>query len=102
MTRQDAPIALDFMATSFESVVAVQNMASVLQSAIGQVVQSALACVQASDLLRVDSVYLTGGSSALTPLVEALRSAMPDAELLHGNRFGGVAAGLAVAASVCV
>ncbi len=102
VTRQDALIALDFMATGFESGVAGQNMASVLQSAIGQVVQSALACVQASGLLRVDSVYLTGGSSALTPLVEALRSAMPDAELLHGNRFGGVAAGLAVAASVCV
>lgn len=102
VTQQDAPIALDFMATGFESVVAVQNMAMVLQTTITQVVQSALACVHASGLLRVDSVYLTGGSSALTPLVEALRSAMPDAALLHGNRFGGVAAGLAVAGRVGV
>lgn len=42
-------------------------------------------------------MYLTGGSSALRPLVAALRSAMPGATLVEGNRFGGVAAGLALA-----
>jgi len=45
----------------------------------------------------VDAVYLTGGSSALRPLVDALRLAMPQATLVEGNRFGGVAAGLAYA-----
>jgi hypothetical chaperone protein len=43
----------------------------------------------------VDVVYLTGGSSALRPLIDALRLAMPQATLVEGNRFGGVAAGLA-------
>jgi hypothetical chaperone protein len=48
-------------------------------------------------LVQVDAVYLTGGSSALRPLMDALRAAMPQATLVEGNRFGGVAAGLAVA-----
>ena len=54
-------------------------------------------CVERSGLKSVDAVYLTGGSSALRPLMEALRTAMPDAALIEGNRFGGVAAGLAYA-----
>jgi hypothetical chaperone protein len=71
-------------------------MQEALQQAIAQVVECALACVQASGLDRVDVVYLTGGSSALRPLVHALQTAMPQAHLVQGNPFGGVAAGLAV------
>jgi hypothetical chaperone protein len=48
-------------------------------------------------LAAVDTVYLTGGSSALRPLVAALQRAMPEATLVSGNQFGGVAAGLAYA-----
>jgi hypothetical chaperone protein len=33
-------------------------------------------------------------------LIEALRIAMPEATLVEGNRFGGVAAGLAWAGAV--
>jgi len=71
-------------------------MQEALQQAIAQVVECALACVKASGLGRVDVVYLTGGSSALRPLVQALQTAMPQAHLVQGNPFGGVAAGLAV------
>jgi hypothetical chaperone protein len=71
-------------------------MQEALQQAIAQVVECALACVKASGLDRVDVVYLTGGSSALRPLVQALQTAMPQAHLVKGNPFGGVAAGLAV------
>ena len=71
-------------------------MQEALQQAIAQVVECALACVKASGLDRVDVVYLTGGSSALRPLVQALQIAMPQAHLVQGNPFGGVAAGLAV------
>jgi hypothetical chaperone protein len=71
-------------------------MQEALQQAIAQVVECALACVKASGLGRVDVVYLTGGSSALRPLVQALQTAVPQAHLVQGNPFGGVAAGLAV------
>jgi hypothetical chaperone protein len=72
-------------------------MENALQQALGQVVQCAQLCVQRSGLPTVDAVYLTGGSSALRPLMQALRTAMPDATVVEGNRFGGVAAGLAYA-----
>jgi hypothetical chaperone protein len=48
----------------------------------------------------VDVVYLTGGSSALQPLMDALQAALPGATLVPGDRFGGVAAGLAYAGAV--
>ena len=72
-------------------------MAETLQQALAQVVDCAQQCVQRSGLPGVDAVYLTGGSSALRPLMAALREAMPGATLVEGNRFGGVAAGLAYA-----
>lgn len=62
-------------------------MQDALQQAIVQVVECALACVKASGLNRVDVVYLTGGSSALHPSVQALQNAMPHAHLVQGNPF---------------
>jgi hypothetical chaperone protein len=44
----------------------------------------------------VDAIYLTGGSSALRPLRQALRAAFPAIPQVEGDLFGGVAAGLAV------
>ena len=73
------------------------RMEESLHASIAQVVQCAQDCIAAAGLTGVDAVYLTGGSSALRTLIEALRTAMPVATLVEGNRFGGVAAGLAVA-----
>ena len=66
-----------------------------LQQQIDAIVQCAMQCVQASQLAAVDVVYLTGGSSALQPLVDALKTALPGTDMVQGDRFGGVAAGLA-------
>jgi hypothetical chaperone protein len=96
----NAAVQLDFLRTSSAPEVTAQGMEQALQDAIAQVVRCALECVVSSGLERVDVVYLTGGSSALRPLVAALQTAMPEATLVTGNQFGGVAAGLAYAASV--
>jgi hypothetical chaperone protein len=76
------------------------TMSDALHQAIAQVVACAQDCVARSGFAAVDAVYLTGGSSALRPLVDALHAAMPHATLIEGNRFGGVAAGLAVAGAI--
>ena len=94
-SSESAAIDLNFLDNALESRLAAADMAQVLQTAIGQVVQCAMRCVAKSGLPRVDAVYLTGGSSALRPLLDALACAMPDCEQVQGNRFGGVAAGLA-------
>ena len=92
------PTAVDlhFLETGLAPTLDATVMQEALQQAIALVVQCALACVKASGLDEVDVVYLTGGSSALRPLVHALQTAMPQAHLVQGNPFGGVAAGLAV------
>ena len=92
----DAPVALEFLAPDLAPVIRPEGMEEAVRNAVNNIVQCALACVAAAGGAPVDAVYLTGGSSALRPLVEALRSAMPEATLIEGNRFGGVAAGLAV------
>ncbi|RZJ59423.1 MAG: heat-shock protein, partial [Acidovorax sp.] len=65
---------------------------------LAQVVACAHDCVQQAGLgpQGVDAIYLTGGSSALRPLRQALREAFPDTPQVEGDLFGGVAAGLAV------
>ena len=101
ITGEDALVDLDFLdhgpSEHLGAAVTAPVMADALDQSLSQVVQCAQDCVLRSRLGAVDAVYLTGGSSALRPLIEALRSAMPQALLVEGNRFGGVAAGLAVA-----
>lgn len=96
LSGQATAVDLHFLETGLAPMLDATVMQEALQQAIAQVVECALACVQASGLDRVDVVYLTGGSSALRPLVHALQTAMPQAHLVQGNPFGGVAAGLAV------
>ena len=94
---QMAPITLDFLGDGLSASIDARRLQEALQSSVAQVVQCAQACIIAAGRTSVDAVYLTGGSSALRPLVDALRLAMPQAQLVEGNRFGGVAAGLAYA-----
>ncbi|MDE2418822.1 MAG: Hsp70 family protein [Burkholderiales bacterium] len=100
----DAPVDLDFLrhppGEHLGATMTPDGMAEALQPSLAQVVQCAQDCVSAAGLQAVDAVYLTGGSSALRPLMDALRTAMPQARLVEGNRFGGVAAGLAWAGSL--
>jgi hypothetical chaperone protein len=105
LSGADAPVALGFLESSpnpnidvkIDVNVGVNAMAQALESAVDQVVHCALECVAQSGLPGVDVVYLTGGSSALRPLMQALQAAMPQATMVQGDRFGGVAAGLAYA-----
>jgi hypothetical chaperone protein len=96
----NAVVNLDFLDRTLTPAIDAQSMELALHSSIAQVVQCAQDCVAAAGLPGVDAVYLTGGSSALRTLIEALRQAMPQATLVEGNRFGGVAAGLAWAGAV--
>lgn len=65
---------------------------------LAAITQCARQCVADAGLAQPTTLYLTGGSSALKPLVDELQAAFPKAHLVHGDRFGGVASGLAWAA----
>lgn len=100
ISGDSAVVELDFLDRSLAPTVDAANMEVALHASLAQVVQCAQDCVAAAGLSAVDAVYLTGGSSALRTLIAALRQAMPNATLVEGNRFGGVAAGLAWAGAV--
>jgi len=100
ISGDSAAVNLDFLDRTLTPAISAQSMEQALHDSIAQVVQCAQDCVAAAGLQGVDAVYLTGGSSALRTLIEALRQAMPQATLVEGNRFGGVAAGLAWAGAV--
>jgi hypothetical chaperone protein len=69
-----------------------------LQPQLGAITECARQCVADAGLLQPEVLYLTGGSSALRPLVDELQAAFPAVQLVHGDRFAGVASGLAWAA----
>jgi hypothetical chaperone protein len=99
VSNTPATVSLDFFDPALSPTLTPALLQQALHNALGQVVQCAVECVQQSALPSVDVVYLTGGSSALQPLMDALRAAFPNARLVEGNRFGGVAAGLAYSAA---
>ena len=67
-----------------------------LDALLARTVACAADCVRRADLAPadLDTIYLTGGSSALRPFQQALRAAFPTVKLVEGDLFSGVAAGL--------
>jgi hypothetical chaperone protein len=72
---------------------------TMLNAQLAAIVQCALQCAAQAGLSDLELIYLTGGSSSLQALVHALQTAFPKATMVHGDRFGGVASGLAWAAA---
>ncbi len=95
----DAPIALDWIERALATCVTPEGLEQHLGGPLTQVVQCAQQCLQLAGLQATDlqAIYLTGGSSALRPLRQALHGAFPDTAQVEGDLFGGVALGLAVA-----
>jgi len=77
-----------------------EGLHEVLRAQLDAIVACARDCVAASGVTRLDTVYLTGGSSSLAPLQDAMQAAFPGAAMASGDRFGSVAAGLAYSGSV--
>lgn len=92
-----SPIDLSFVESGLNTKLSPEALARHLAALLARVVACAQACVAQAGLGQtgVDSIYLTGGSSALKPFQAALAHAFPGTPLLEGDLFGGVAAGLA-------
>lgn len=99
VSHADAPIPLDWIEPALASCVTPEGLEQHLDGPLAQVVACAQQCLQRAGLQAADlhAIYLTGGSSALRPLRDALRKAFPDTAQVEGDLFGGVAMGLAVA-----
>ena len=94
----EAPMPLDWIEPGLGAAITAQGLARCLAQPLQKVVGCARECVQLAGLAPqgLDAIYLTGGSSALRPLRQALNAAFPETPQMEGDLFGGVAAGLAV------
>jgi hypothetical chaperone protein len=98
-TTEQVPVDLAAIEPELAAAFSREQVDADLASLLDDVVRCGLDCVQAAGIAagRLDCVYLTGGSSALPAFQARLGRAFPDAELVVGNLFGGVASGLACA-----
>ncbi len=101
MTKDDAVIDLSFAEPALSAALTSNDMRRHLAALLDGVVACARECTLRAGATgdKLDAIYLTGGSSALGPFQDALRHAFPNTEVVEGDLFGGVAAGLAYAAA---
>ena len=97
MTEADTTVDLSIVEAGLSAPMDMAALHAHLDGLLERTVACARECVQRAGLRddQLDAVYLTGGSSALRPFQQALRTAFPDVPLIEGDLFGGVAAGLA-------
>jgi hypothetical chaperone protein len=100
LSAQDATVDLDCIERALSAQITPAGLAQALQAQLARVVQCAQACVAEAGIAQPDALYLTGGSSALAPLQQAMQALYPQARMVVGDRFASVAAGLAYAGSV--
>jgi hypothetical chaperone protein len=72
--------------------------ASAIEGDLARIVQAAAETVRLAGVARdaVQTLYFTGGSTGLTPLVERIAAQFPGARQQRGDRFASVVAGLGV------
>lgn len=99
-THATAGIDLDCIELALAAELSPPALQSLLAQPLAAIVRCAQDCVALAGRASVDVVYLTGGSSALAPLVDSLQHVFSSAKMVQGDRFGGVAAGLAWAGHV--
>jgi hypothetical chaperone protein len=96
----DAHLDLAYIEPQLAVTLGAEQLAQILQSMLDKIVDTAVQCVARSGLAldALDSIYLTGGSSALLPLKTALQLRFEGANMVTGDLFGAVASGLVYSA----
>ena len=98
-TAAMALMDLGWLESGLTAQITPQGLEQHLQMLLADVVKCAEECVAKAGLRKeqVTALYLTGGSSALQTLRDALKVAFPTTPQVAGDLFGGVASGLAYA-----
>lgn len=93
----EAPVDLSFIEAGLATRLDAAPLREHLAQLLTQVVACAQDCVRRAGLAggAPGAIYLTGGSSALRPFQQALQGAFAGVPIVEGDRFGGVASGLA-------
>ena len=98
-TAATAQMDLGWIESGLTAQITPEGLAEHLRLQLSDVVKCAEECVVKAGLRKaqITALYLTGGSSALQTLRDALQVAFPTTPQVAGDLFGGVASGLAYA-----
>jgi hypothetical chaperone protein len=99
LSAQDrTEIALAELSAGLSLEIALAQLEHAIGAALEKVVARAREAVRLAGLATgdIDTVFLTGGSSGIPSFKAALAAAVPDAQMVEGDAFGSVAAGLAL------
>jgi hypothetical chaperone protein len=99
LSRQDAvSIALGYVEKGLEASLHRQRFESDIAPETASIVSKINECLTLAGVpaSAIDTLFMTGGSTAIPRIAQACRQAVPAARLVEGSRFGSVGIGLAL------
>lgn len=94
----DTMIDMDFLEENLSVSISRSRMDEAIIHNVNNIVKTLRACVEEAQLgtQDIDTIFLTGGSTAVPSLYAAVIALFPQAKIVSGDRFGSVGMGLAV------
>jgi hypothetical chaperone protein len=91
-----AVVDLDALEAGLQSSLHESQAAAALETDLQKIVLAAVETTRQAGVMpaQVQTLYFTGGSTGLTPLVDRIAAHFPGAERVRGDRFASVAQGL--------
>lgn len=93
-------IDLDFIEAQLNAVVTVSELAEALENGIGRIEKTIAEALRQADVGRqaITALFLTGGSTRMPLVRQALTADFPNAKIFEGDAFGSVGRGLGLIA----
>lgn len=93
-------LQLDMLEAGLDKMLSLQQFESAVDEAVSRIANTvAVLCAEAGVTAdAISTLFVTGGASGVPTLMQAIRSQVPNATLVEGDRFGSVGTGLALAA----
>jgi hypothetical chaperone protein len=97
-----APVDLNLLESGLATLLREADAAAAIEADLARIVAAAADTARQARVApeRVDTLYFTGGSTGLAPLVERIGACFPQARRVRGDRFASVAQGLGLHARV--
>jgi hypothetical chaperone protein len=99
--RPEAAIVLDMLEEKLSLPVTARDLATAIDAALERVAATISATLRDAGVPaeRIDTLFLTGGSTAIPLVRERVLDMFPRARVVHGDMFGSVGLGLALDAA---
>ncbi|MDD3182664.1 MAG: Hsp70 family protein [Alphaproteobacteria bacterium] len=100
--KEVASILLEYVEHGLQEPVYRQAFEDSIRQEKNKIILNVRECIKQSGLApsSINTVFFTGGSTAIPAIARACKDEVPEAKVIEGNRFGSVALGLAIDSGV--